>query len=129
MSEIYGCGTLDPRKPARQAGSALTGHTPADPARPYLSNGRTGDASPNHVRDHHRLARRGSRHAGWQIATRTIARTRPRRRLDRFIAGALVGVIIDVILQTGIYVAIIGHGAAALGAFVALTRFGTPDNA
>jgi hypothetical protein len=46
-----------------------------------------------------------------------------------FIAGALVGVIIDVILQTGIYVAMIGHGAAALGAFVALTRFGTPDNA
>jgi hypothetical protein len=42
-----------------------------------------------------------------------------------FIAGALVGVIIDVILQTGTYVAIIGHVAAAAGALVALTRFRT----
>jgi hypothetical protein len=39
------------------------------------------------------------------------------------IAGALVGVIIDVMLQTGTYVAVIGHAAATAGAFVALTRF------
>jgi hypothetical protein len=42
-----------------------------------------------------------------------------------FIAGALGGVIIDLILQTGTNVAIIGHTAAAAGAFVALTRFQT----
>jgi hypothetical protein len=44
-----------------------------------------------------------------------------------FVAGALVGVIIDAILQTGVYVALIGHVAAAMGAFAALARFRTPS--
>jgi hypothetical protein len=39
-----------------------------------------------------------------------------------FVAGAILGVFIDVVLQTGGYLAVIGHIAAALGALVALTR-------
>jgi hypothetical protein len=46
-----------------------------------------------------------------------------------FIVGALVGLIIDVTLQTGVHVAMIGHVAAALGAFGALARLRTPDGA
>jgi hypothetical protein len=36
-----------------------------------------------------------------------------------FTAGAVAGVLIDAILQTGVYLAVIGHVAAALGALVA----------
>ena len=42
-----------------------------------------------------------------------------------FIVGGIVGVTVDVILATGIYVAIVGHLAAAAGAFLTLARFGS----
>jgi hypothetical protein len=55
---------------------------------------------------------------------------RPRPSLTRgllgawvgFIAGAVAGLLLDAILQTGVYLAVIGHLAAALGALVAVTR-------
>lgn len=37
-----------------------------------------------------------------------------------FLAGALVGVAIDALLSIGVFVAIIGHAAAAAGAFFAV---------
>jgi hypothetical protein len=40
-----------------------------------------------------------------------------------FVVGAFVGVIFDVVLQTGIYVAIVGHLMAVTGAVIALARF------
>jgi hypothetical protein len=46
-----------------------------------------------------------------------------------FIAGTLIGVINDVILQQGVfYVAIIGYVLAAVGALVALTCLRTPTS-
>jgi uncharacterized membrane protein YeaQ/YmgE (transglycosylase-associated protein family) len=37
-----------------------------------------------------------------------------------FMLGALVGVVIDVLFSTGIFVALIGHAAAVAGAFFAV---------
>jgi len=42
-----------------------------------------------------------------------------------FGVGAIIGVVIDIVVQTGIYVAIVGHLVAVVGAVVALTRFRT----
>jgi uncharacterized membrane protein YeaQ/YmgE (transglycosylase-associated protein family) len=42
-----------------------------------------------------------------------------------FAVGALIGVAIDVIASTGIYVAIVGHLMAVVGAVVALKRYGS----
>lgn len=39
-----------------------------------------------------------------------------------FLAGALPGVLIDVIVGDGIYVALLGHAGAAIGALVGLRR-------
>ena len=40
-----------------------------------------------------------------------------------FLAGALVGVVIDLVLRDGVYVAIIGHVVAIAGAATALRWF------
>lgn len=40
-----------------------------------------------------------------------------------FVLGAVIGVTVDVIIGTGVYVAIAGHLAAALGAGGAVTRW------
>ena len=40
-----------------------------------------------------------------------------------FMVGALIGVVIDVVALTGIYVAILGHFMAIVGASAALLRF------
>jgi hypothetical protein len=42
-----------------------------------------------------------------------------------FVVGAIIGVTIDVVVQSGIYLAIVGHLMAVVGAVVALTRFRT----
>jgi hypothetical protein len=39
-----------------------------------------------------------------------------------FVAGAIPGVLLDVILGDGVYVALIGHGAAVAGAVIAVRR-------
>lgn len=39
-----------------------------------------------------------------------------------FIIGAIFGVIVDVIAQTGIFLGIVGHLMAVFGSFVALYR-------
>lgn len=39
-----------------------------------------------------------------------------------FVAGALVGVLVDVVTGNGVYVAIVGHGAALVGAVVGARR-------
>src|SRR5690554_4169996 len=36
-----------------------------------------------------------------------------------FLGGALAGIIMDVMLSTGVFVALVGHGLAVLGALVA----------
>lgn len=41
-----------------------------------------------------------------------------------FLGGALAGVIMDIMLGTGVFVALIGHGLAALGALVAVVGLG-----
>ena len=40
-----------------------------------------------------------------------------------FVVGAIIGVAIDVVVQSGIYLAIVGHLMAVVGSVVALTRF------
>lgn len=40
-----------------------------------------------------------------------------------FLAGALVGVAVDVVFHTGVWVAVAGHAGAVAGAFLAVTRF------
>jgi uncharacterized membrane protein YeaQ/YmgE (transglycosylase-associated protein family) len=42
-----------------------------------------------------------------------------------FIVGALIGVVIDIVARTGIYVALLGHLGAVVGTVLALTRFRT----
>jgi ribose/xylose/arabinose/galactoside ABC-type transport system permease subunit len=39
-----------------------------------------------------------------------------------FLAGAVAGVLLDIALQTGIFVPILGHAVAAAGAILAVTR-------
>ncbi len=41
-----------------------------------------------------------------------------------FLGGALAGVIMDVMLGTGVFVALVGHGLAVLGALVAVAGLG-----
>jgi hypothetical protein len=40
-----------------------------------------------------------------------------------FLTGALIGVSIDVVLGEGMFVAIVGHAVAGIGAIAALRRF------
>lgn len=44
-----------------------------------------------------------------------------------FILGALAGVLVDVIMGSGVYLAIFGHLAALAGAFVGARRKGRND--
>jgi hypothetical protein len=46
-----------------------------------------------------------------------------------FVVGAIIGVAIDVVVQTGIYLAIMGHLTAVVGAVVALRGFRTTEAA
>jgi uncharacterized membrane protein YeaQ/YmgE (transglycosylase-associated protein family) len=46
-----------------------------------------------------------------------------------FAAGALIGVIVDVVLGEGMFVAIIGHAVAGIGAIAVLRRFRPPAGA
>jgi hypothetical protein len=46
-----------------------------------------------------------------------------------FVVGAIIGVAIDVVVRSGIYLAIVGHLMAVVGAVVALTRFRTTEAA
>lgn len=41
-----------------------------------------------------------------------------------FLGGALAGIIMDVMLGTGVFVALVGHGLAVLGALVAVAGLG-----
>jgi hypothetical protein len=39
-----------------------------------------------------------------------------------FVAGAVPGVLLDIVLTNGVYVALLGHVGAAAGAIVAITQ-------
>lgn len=62
-------------------------------------------------------------------AAAIVARKRPKAALGRafvgawlgFVAGAVPGVIADILSGSGAYVAVLGHAGAAVGAVVALT--------
>ena len=56
------------------------------------------------------------------------AAARCRRCWAGFVVGAIIGVAIDVVVQTGIY-AIMGHLTAVVGAVVALRGFRTTEAA
>jgi uncharacterized membrane protein YeaQ/YmgE (transglycosylase-associated protein family) len=66
-----------------------------------------------------------------------VGRSRPARALLLgvvgawlgFLVGAIVGVSVDIVVESGIYLGIVGHLMAVVGAVVALTHFRTTEAA
>jgi hypothetical protein len=66
-----------------------------------------------------------------------VGRSRPARALLLgvvgawlgFLVGAIVGVSVDIVVESGIYLGIVGHLMAVVGAVVALRHFRTTEAA